>query len=106
MWASESSLVLVGYRVVKRYLAAYTKSAESTCYITLHNPDLICLLCLQVRDMTLGYVCVTVTYLFIGIMFYCSFPIMKSCIEDVCILSCCVITEVYSMLCCVSQNFP
>ncbi|XP_030762869.1 sodium-coupled neutral amino acid transporter 9-like [Sitophilus oryzae] len=34
------------------------------------------------RDLTIAFGLVTFTYLFIGILFYISFPLAKSCIED------------------------
>ncbi|ERL95455.1 hypothetical protein D910_12717 [Dendroctonus ponderosae] len=35
------------------------------------------------RDLTIAFGLITFTYLFIGILFYISFPLAKSCIEDV-----------------------
>ncbi|KAK2157177.1 hypothetical protein LSH36_196g03032 [Paralvinella palmiformis] len=34
------------------------------------------------RDLSIAYLCVSVTYIFVGIVFYISFPLPKSCIED------------------------
>ncbi|XP_064624840.1 neutral amino acid transporter 9-like [Lineus longissimus] len=34
------------------------------------------------RDLSIAYLLVTVTYAFVGIMFYAAFPFAKSCIED------------------------
>ncbi|KAJ8916585.1 hypothetical protein NQ315_000229 [Exocentrus adspersus] len=34
------------------------------------------------RDLSIAFGLITFTYLFIGIIFYTSFPLMKSCIED------------------------
>ena len=41
---------------------------------------------LQIRDLTIAYVLVAVTYIYMGIMFYAAFPLNKNCIEDVRIL--------------------
>lgn len=37
----------------------------------------------QGRDLSIAYVLVTLTYAVIGSVFYISFPLAKSCIEDV-----------------------
>ncbi|KAH8873243.1 Sodium-coupled neutral amino acid transporter 9 [Schistosoma japonicum] len=34
------------------------------------------------RDVAIAFLLVTITYLSIGLIFYCSFPLAKSCIED------------------------
>jgi hypothetical protein len=39
--------------------------------------------CFQVRDTYIAFGLVTGTYLFIGVVFYITFPLPKSCIEDV-----------------------
>jgi sodium-coupled neutral amino acid transporter 9 len=34
------------------------------------------------RDLTIAYICVAFTYIFVGIFFYSSFPLEKTCVED------------------------
>ncbi|CAH8865655.1 unnamed protein product [Trichobilharzia szidati] len=34
------------------------------------------------RDVALAFICVAATYLAIGLIFFCTFPLAKSCIED------------------------
>ncbi|XP_024941981.1 sodium-coupled neutral amino acid transporter 9 [Cephus cinctus] len=34
------------------------------------------------RDLTIAYILVTLTYVLVGVIFYISFPLAKSCIED------------------------
>lgn len=34
------------------------------------------------RDLTVAYICVAVTYLFVGIIFYSAFPLPKGCVAD------------------------
>lgn len=41
----------------------------------------------QVRDLSIAYSLVLFTYVFVGVLFYVSFPLAKSCIEDVSIIS-------------------
>lgn len=41
---------------------------------------------LQGRDLSIAFGLITFTYLFIGIVFYVSFPLAKSCIQDVSLL--------------------
>ncbi|XP_022319194.2 neutral amino acid transporter 9-like [Crassostrea virginica] len=36
----------------------------------------------NIRDLTIAYVLVAVTYIYMGIMFYAAFPLNKNCIED------------------------
>lgn len=36
----------------------------------------------NVRDLTIAYILVAATYIFVGVMFYISFPMSKDCIED------------------------
>lgn len=53
-------------------------------YMRWHKNAFNC--ALQIRDLTIAYVLVAVTYIYMGIMFYAAFPLNKNCIEDVCIL--------------------
>eukprot|EP00918_Siedleckia_nematoides_P045971 GHVU01100803.1.p1 GENE.GHVU01100803.1~~GHVU01100803.1.p1 ORF type:complete len:581 (+),score=22.61 GHVU01100803.1:81-1823(+) len=34
------------------------------------------------RDLSIAYICVTLTYVIVGVLFYTSFPLQKACIED------------------------
>ncbi|RUS75848.1 hypothetical protein EGW08_016394 [Elysia chlorotica] len=36
----------------------------------------------NVRDLVIAYICVCITYTFMGAVFYAAFPLAKSCIED------------------------
>ena len=37
----------------------------------------------QGRDLTIAYICVAFTYIFVAVVFYSCFPLQKNCIEDV-----------------------
>jgi len=49
----------------------------------LGNPDFNLNKFPQGRDLSIAYFLVTMTYILIGIIFYVTFPLAKSCIEDV-----------------------
>lgn len=66
--------------------------------------ELVFFLWLQVRDLSLAYLLVGLTYLYVGVMIFASFPsppLSKECIEPVSLISSfCPVCELFSFHIC------
>ncbi|CAH8622296.1 unnamed protein product [Heterobilharzia americana] len=57
-------------------LAFFSHNALHTLTRTQKKPEN------NTRDVAIAFICVAVTYLSIGLIFFCTYPLAKSCIED------------------------